>query len=166
MEIKIKANKWYLFSRLTFVVMVLVMPILFALYANFDMPIAYVFFGLVLFYGLCITLFFAITFLWLPSIILINEANNIITLHYFKRKVITLKLENILSYDSVRINVDKLPTKYGVLLHLDSGKNLLVSDFNFKSYTPMLFYLNREQVKKEDEFIDFSWIKYFRNCLH
>ncbi len=144
--------------------MVLAMPILFALYANFDMPIAYVFFGLVLFYGLCITLFFAITFLWLPSIILINEANNIITLHYFKRKVITLKLENIISYSLVQIYARR-STKYGILLHLDSGKNLLVSDFNFKSYTPMLFYLNREQVKKEDKLIVFSWIKYFRNCL-
>jgi hypothetical protein len=164
MEIVIKTSKWYFFSRLTFVAMVLAMPILFALYANFDMPIAYVFFGLVLFYGLCITLFFAITFLWLPSIILINEANNIITLHYFKRKVITLKLENIISYSLVQIYARR-STKYGILLHLDSGKNLLVSDFNFKSYTPMLFYLNREQVKKEDKLIVFSWIKYFRNCL-
>jgi hypothetical protein len=93
MEIVIKTSKWYLFSRLTFVAMVLEMPILFALYANFDMPIAYVFFGLVLFYGLCITLFFAITFLWLPSIILINEANNIITLHYLKKRFVTLQLE-------------------------------------------------------------------------
>lgn len=166
MEIVIKTSKWYLFSRLTFVFMVLAMPILFALYANFDMPIAYIFFGLVLLFSLWITLFFSITFLWFPSKILINDVNNTITLRYFKRKVITLKLENILSYSLVRINTDKLPTKYGVLLHLDSGKNLLVSDFNFKSYTPVLFYLNREQVKKKDELIVFSWIKYFRNCLH
>lgn len=165
MEIEIKTNLWYLLFRLIFIAIFQTMPILFALYANFYMPIAYVFFCLVLFYGLCITLFFATTFLWLPSIILINEANNIITLHYFKRKVITLKLENILSYSLVRINTDKLPTKYGVLLHLDSGKNLLVSDFNFKSFTPMLFYLNKEQVKREDKLIVFSWIKYFRNCL-
>lgn len=166
MEIAIKTSKWYLFSRLTFVVMVLAMPILFALYANFDMPAVSVFFCLVILFSLSITIFFAITFLWLPSIILINEANNIITLHYFRRKVITLKLENILSYSSVRIYAGRSPTKYGVLLHLDSGKNLLVSNFNFKSYTPMLFYLNREQVNKEDELIVFSWITYIRNSLH
>lgn len=97
---------------------------------------------------------------------MINDENNTIALRYFKRRYITLKLENIISYSSVQIDAGRSPTRYGVLLHLDSGKNLLVSDFNFKSYTPMLFYLNREQVKKEDELIVFSWIKYFRNCLH
>ncbi len=166
MEIEIKTSKWYLFSRLIFVLWLLVMPILFALYTNFDTPAVYVLFVLVILFCLWIILFFVITFLWLPSIILINEANNTIILYYFKRRYITLKLENIISYSSVQIDASKSPTKYGVLLHLDSGKNLLVSDFNFKSYTPMLFYLNREQVKKEDELIVFSWIKYFRTCLH
>ncbi|MFA9213553.1 MAG: hypothetical protein ACEQSR_06865 [Candidatus Methylacidiphilales bacterium] len=165
MEIVIKTSKWYLFSRLTFVVMVLAMPILFALYANFYMPISYVFFVVVLLFCFWIILFFTITFLLLPLAVFINEENNTITLHYFKRRFTTLKLENIISYSSVQI-YSRRSTKYGILLHLDSGKNLLVSNFNFKSYTPMLFYLNREQVKKEDKLIVFSWIKYFKNCLH
>lgn len=58
MEIVIKTSKWYLSSRLIFVVTVLAMPIFFDLYANFDMPIAYVFFVLVLLFSLWITLFF------------------------------------------------------------------------------------------------------------
>lgn len=165
MEIEIKTNLWYLLFRLIFIAIFQTMPILFAFYTNFDRPAVYVFFCLVILFSLSITIFFAITFVWLPSAVLINEENNIITLYYFKRRFITLKLENIVSYSLIQINVSKSPTKYGVLLHLNSGKNLLVSDFNFKSYTPMLFYLNREQVKKEDKLIVFSWIKYFRNCL-
>ncbi len=165
MEIEIKTSKWYLFFMLIFMVWALAMPILFTMYTNFDRPAMYALFALVLLFCLWIILFFTTTFLLLPLAVFINEENNNITLHYFKKRFITLQLENIISYSLVQIYARR-STKYGILLHLDSGKNLLVSDFNFKSYTPMLFYLNREQVKKEDELIDFSWIKYFRNCLH
>jgi hypothetical protein len=139
----IGSNKYQLFFRNTFaIIFILVLPILILapkksigieLVAIFPIALMFIFLFIVFLQGL-----------FLPIGLSMNSLSKELRLNFFLNKSYLFNLSDIKEYGSTLIRTKS--TNYeGILIHLNNGKQFLLSNFNLKDYSQILYQLENSK---------------------
>jgi len=100
---------------------------------------------------------------YLPIGVSIDDSSKKVTVKFLLLKPIEIQLDDIKDYSSTMVYTKKKDNQ-GMLLHLKTGKTLLLSNFNLKDVKPIEVFLKKAKVKylgKEN----FSFFPYYRQWL-
>jgi hypothetical protein len=97
--------------------------------------------------------------LYLPTGVSIDDSAKKFTVTFLMLKKMEIELDAIKDYSSTMVYTKKKDNE-GVLVHLKTGKTLLLSNFNLNNYKPVETFFKKAKVKylgKED----FSFMPYY-----
>jgi hypothetical protein len=119
------------------------------------------FFVLLSFYLFSIIMFIQILFL--PIGVEIDESEKYLLLRFLLRRKLLIKESDINIYSPTQINTKSIWYD-GVLIDLKDGKQLLLSNFSLKDYTPVKAFLeNNNLIATEKRRFKAFW--YYTNCV-
>jgi hypothetical protein len=109
---------------------------------------------------LLFTLVFLLQIFFLPIGVSIDDVSKKMEIKFLLLKSKNVSIADIDSYNSTII-VTKSESYEGMLLHLKSGKIILLSNFNLKDFSPIELFLNESGIKSLGK-EKFRFISYYR----
>ncbi len=100
---------------------------------------------------------------YLPIGVSFDDSSKKITVTFLLLKPMEIQLADIKDYSSTMVYTKKKDNE-GLLVHLKTGKTLLLSNFNLKDYKPVETFFKKAKIKylgKED----FNFFQYYKKWL-
>jgi hypothetical protein len=164
--ITITSNKYQLIGKIILQLLLLGVIILFIycllrddfrLDSNGILPLVFLFLFLLFF----IFNFFQI--FYTPIGVTIDENQNTLSIKFLIRSSQTIQINEVENYATTKVST-KSTLYEGILMRLKNKKLLLLTDYNLKTYKPILALLEKCNIQIIGHEI-FKPIKYYKNCL-
>ena len=117
---------------------------------------------------LCIIVFLLniymfVQLLYLPTGVSFDDSSKQLTVTFPLIKPMEIQLADIEDFSSTMVYTKKKDNG-GILVHLKTGKALLLSNFNIKDYKPVETFLKKAKIKNVGK-EDFSFFSYYKQWL-